>query len=90
MIDDVIITCPLGSKCEEIKDNKIHRCAWYTKIVGTDPQDSKKEYDDWKCAIAWMPILDLEVANINRINTSTLASFRNEVVDTKQSYIENK
>jgi hypothetical protein len=37
-----------------------------------------------------MPILDLEVANINRINTSTLASFRNEVVDTKQSYIENK
>ena len=26
---DVKVTCPLGSECEEIKDNKLHRCRWY-------------------------------------------------------------
>lgn len=86
MLDsEIVMTCPLGSECEEIrndKDNvpKIHRCMWYTKVIGTDPQNSNKEYDDWKCAIAWMPILQLEVANINRVGTATLASFRNDVV----------
>jgi len=32
-----VLTCPLGAKCEEIKDGAIHRCAWYTKLAGTNP-----------------------------------------------------
>ena len=33
-----VLTCPLGAKCEEIKDGAIHRCAWYTKLAGTNMQ----------------------------------------------------
>ena len=33
---EIEFTCPLGSECEEIRDNKIYRCMWYTKIAGTD------------------------------------------------------
>jgi len=79
MTIEVELTCPLGSTCEEIKDNKIHRCMWYTKIVGKDPQ-SEEEYDEWKCAIAWMPILQIEMAQTNRGQTQALESFRNETV----------
>ena len=79
MAIEIELTCPLGSTCEEIKDGKIHRCMWYTKIVGKDPQ-SEEEYDDWKCAIAWLPILQIEMAQTNRGQTQVLESFRNETV----------
>jgi hypothetical protein len=78
MHEELIITCPLGSKCTEIKDNKVHRCAWYTKIVGKDAQG--EEHDDWACAIAWMPILTIEMANTNRGQTAAIESLRNETV----------
>jgi hypothetical protein len=29
-----VLTCPLGAKCEEIKDGAIHRCALYIKLAG--------------------------------------------------------
>ena len=44
--DDIVMTCPLGSVCEEIKDNKVHRCMWFTKIVGTDP-NTGEAIKDW-------------------------------------------
>jgi len=72
---ETVTTCPLKSKCEEVKRNKIHRCAWYTKIVGTDAQGN--EHDDWNCAITWQPILQLEVAQTNRQTASSVQSMRN-------------
>ena len=51
-----VMTCPLGSKCEEIKDNAIHRCMWYIKLAGMDPTTGK-EVDEHGCAMSWMPIL---------------------------------
>ena len=76
---EVELTCPLGSTCEEVKDGKIHRCAWYTKVVGKNPQ-SEEQIDEWKCAIAWMPILQVEMSQTNRGQTHALESFRNETV----------
>lgn len=73
------ITCPLGSKCEEIKDNQMHRCAWYTNIVGKDPQ-SEEMIDKWECAIAFMPMLQIEMSQTNRGQTAALESLRNETV----------
>lgn len=75
---EIEYTCPLGSKCEEIKDNKIYRCAWYTEIKGTDGQGN--EVDDWKCAMSWQPILQVEISGTNRGQTAAIESFRNESV----------
>lgn len=76
---EVVTTCPLGSECETIKDDKIHRCAWFQKLVGKDP-NTGEERDEWGCAIAWLPILSVEMARTNVGQTSALESFRNEMV----------
>jgi len=76
---EVEFTCPLGSECEEIRDNKLYRCMWYTKVVGLDA-NTGKEIDDWSCAITWMPTLQIEMSATNRGQTSALESFRNETV----------
>jgi len=76
---DVTITCPLGHECETIKDNKLHRCAWLTEIAGKDPQ-SEETLHESRCAIAWMPLLQVETAQTNRGQTQALGSFRDEVV----------
>ena len=75
---EVHTTCPLGSKCEEIKGNALYRCAWYVQLSGTDSQGN--EHDSWKCAIAWQPILQIETAATNRGQTAALESMRNETV----------
>ena len=96
---EVELTCPLGSTCEEVKDGKIHRCMWYTKVVGKNPQ-TEEQIDEWKCAIAWMPILQVETSQTNRRQTHALESFRNEtvkrqtvfnaLVEQRNNLLENK
>jgi len=76
---EVDFSCPLGSKCEETKDGKILRCAWYIKMEGTDP-NTGKEINDSGCAIAWMPTLQIETSRTNLGQTEALESFRNETV----------
>ena len=84
----VIGDCPLGSKCEnvETRDNEqvIVTCPWYSKIVGTDAQG--EEHDEWACAIAWQPILQLEMAGTNRGQTSAIESLRNETVKGQDKF----
>jgi hypothetical protein len=76
---EVEYTCPLGSTCEEVKDGKIMRCAWYTKVMGKDPQ-STEDIENWACAISWMPTMMVEMSQTNRGQTAALESFRNETV----------
>lgn len=73
------LTCPLGSKCEEVRDGAIHRCAWFTKLQGQNPSTGES-MDEWGCAISWMPILSVEMSRTNRGQTAALESFRNEMV----------
>ena len=82
---EVELTCPLGSTCEEIKDGKIHRCRWYTKVIGKNPQ-SEEQIEDWNCAIAWLPILQVETSQTNRGQTSALESFRNETIKGQKTF----
>ena len=84
---EVEFTCPLGSECEEIKNNKIYRCMWYTKVVGEDP-NTGETVDDWSCAISWMPTLQLEMSRTNRGQTAALESFRNETVKGQSEFIQ--
>ena len=85
MAIETIITCPLGSQCEVVKDNKIHRCAWYTCLAGQHPQTGEM-IDEWKCAMSWMPIMLVENANTNRGQTAAIESFRNETIQGQQTF----
>jgi hypothetical protein len=81
---ETVITCPLGSKCREVKDNKIHQCAWLVKLAGRNPQTGE-EMDEEGCAMHWTPVLLIENANTNRGQTAAIESFRNETVQQAQT-----
>ena len=76
---DIVMTCPLGSECETIKDNKIHRCRWLTEIEGKNP-NTGAEIKSKDCAIAYMPVLLINSANEIRKNVAATESFRNAVI----------
>ena len=82
---EVEFTCPLGSECEEIRDNKIYRCMWYTKVRGTDA-NTGETVDDWSCAISWMPTLQIEMSQTNRGQSQAIESFRNETVKGQKEF----
>jgi len=76
---ETVLTCPLGSKCEEIKDNKLHRCAWFTEMKGRNPQTGEN-VDEKACAIAWLPVMQVEVAQTNRGINEAVVSMREESI----------
>ena len=78
-----VLTCPLGSKCEEIKDGAIHRCAWYTKLAGTNP-NTGEVMDEHGCAMSWIPMLLIENSMQQRSTSAAVESFRNETVSANQ------
>ena len=84
---ETILTCPLGSKCEEIKDGKIHKCAWFIEIKGNNPQ-TDEPIDEKGCAIAWLPILQIESANVTRSVHSAVVSTREENVKRQDTVID--
>lgn len=66
--------CPLLKKaCIE------HQCAFYTHVVGTDPQTGGA-MDHWDCAVKWLPVLLIEGAQQTRQAGAAIESFRNEMV----------
>ena len=79
-----VLTCPLGAKCEEIKDVAIHRCAWYTKLVGTNP-NTGEVMDEHGCSIAWLPMLMIENSMQQRSTSAAVESFRNEMTSANQT-----
>ncbi|RKZ97008.1 MAG: hypothetical protein DRQ42_10045 [Gammaproteobacteria bacterium] len=84
---ETVITCPLGSACEEIKDNKAHRCAWFIEMSGVDAQGN--DHNSSKCAMAWMPILQVEMSGTNRGQTAAIESLRNETVKRQNIAIDS-
>jgi len=76
-------TCPLGHTCEKAVDGAIERCAWYTNVKGKDPQ-SEEIIDQWKCAMAWQPILLIENTAQSRGTGAAVESFRNEMLKSNE------
>ncbi len=71
-----------GTFCPLIQgDCKKLECVWFTQIAGTHPQTGDS-FDEWGCAVAWMPILSIE--NTKRLNEvgGAIESFRNATVNT--------
>ncbi len=67
-----------GEYCPLIQKKCVgHKCAWYTNIVGTDPQ-SGQETNSWACAVTFVPILQVELANQARGTTASVDNLRNE------------
>ncbi len=74
----VQLSCPLGHKCEEARDGVIHRCAWFIKLRGTNP-NTGEELDEHGCAMAWLPVLLVETTGATRSTGAAIESLRNEV-----------
>jgi len=83
---EIVTFCPLGKVCEEIKDNKLHRCQWWKRLTGQHPQTGET-IDEWDCAISWLPILQTEMARTNRGQTAAIESFRNETVKRQEAFL---
>lgn len=79
-----VLTCPLGSKCEEIKDNAIHRCNWMIELDGTNPTNGET-IKEKGCAMSWLPILLIENSKQQRSTSVAVESFRNEMVSATEA-----
>ena len=86
---DVEITCPLGSKCEEVRDNQIYRCAWYVKIAGKDPQ-SEKEVEEWGCGIYWNVFMQMQVHQSEIMTTASIDKVANEIAKSRDEEIRTR
>ncbi len=75
------LSCPLGSKCEEVRDNTLYRCAWFIQLSGKNP-NTGEAIDEFGCAMAWVPILLIENSAQQRSTAAAVESFRNEVAST--------
>ena len=82
MTIETVLTCPLGSKCEEVRDGKVHRCAWFIQLAGRNPQTGE-QVDERGCAMAWAPILLVENCQQSRHSTAAIESLRNESVEAQ-------
>jgi hypothetical protein len=82
---EIIFECPFGAKCEEIKENKLHRCRLYCNVRGKKPQ-SEEIIDQWDCSLAWLPMLSVENSQTNRGQTQALESFRNEISKNQREF----
>jgi hypothetical protein len=70
-----------GNYCPLIKKNCIGlQCSWFTQIRGTNP-NTGEPVDEWGCAVTWMPVLAVEVAQKSNQTGAAVESFRNEVVN---------
>jgi len=70
-----------GEFCPLIKKKCVgHKCAWYTLVRGTNP-NTGQEIDEWKCAVSWMPMMAVEIAQKSNQTGAAVESFRNEVVE---------
>jgi hypothetical protein len=58
-----------------------HKCPWFTRIVGKNPQ-SEEMVDNWHCAIAVLPMLLVENAQVGRQTGAAVETMRNDVVQS--------
>ena len=84
---EVVMTCPLNAKCEEIKDNTLHRCNWYIQIAGTTPQGD--QVNERRCSMSWLPLLQLETNQGVRGVASAVESTRNVQDERQKQAIES-
>ncbi|MET3969081.1 hypothetical protein [Bradyrhizobium sp. S3.9.1] len=68
--------CPLH---REDMSKVCHKCPWWTLVRGKNPQ-SEEMIDDWRCAVALLPMLLVENAQMQRQTGAAMETFRNDMV----------
>lgn len=83
------LTCPLGHTCEKVdkETGNINRCAWFTTLAGRNPQTGE-QVDEKACAIAWLPVMQVEVAQSNRGTAEAVVSLREETIKRQDSLLD--
>src|SRR6516165_10754934 len=76
-------TCPLHK--QDVSE-VCHKCPWWTRIIGKHPQ-SEELVDNWHCAIAILPMLLIENAQVGRSTGAAMETFRNDIVDSAKGAI---
>ena len=81
-----------GDFCPLIKKDCIGlKCSWFTQMRGTNP-NTGEPVDEWGCAVTWMPIMAVEIAQKSNQTGAAVESFRNEVVkgnhENQQLYVQ--
>jgi len=84
---DTQIICPLGCECEKAVKGHVERCAWYTDIIGVNPQTGE-EMNESKCAMSLMPVMMIEQARQMRSTAAALESHRNVVKATGDAMMQ--
>ena len=79
---DADLICPLHKAAME---DVCHRCPWWFQVRGTN-KNTGDEIDDWKCAVAILPLLMVETADKIRQTDATIQGMRNEA---KTAHEEN-
>lgn len=69
--------CPFGNKCEEIKNNELHRCKMYIEVAGLHPQTGES-VSQWDCAFNWIVVVQMENSKQLRGVAAATESLRNE------------
>lgn len=79
--------CPLNGKLcvdgtrEDFPKNEVGglvKCRWWQHLAGKDPQ-SEKMVDQYDCAIAWLPTVGIEGAQMSRQTGASVDKVSNEV-----------
>ncbi|MGY3130128.1 hypothetical protein ACVWZM_000810 [Bradyrhizobium sp. USDA 4501] len=68
--------CPLH---KQDMSEVCHKCPWWCRVVGKNPQ-SEETIDDWRCAVALLPMLLIENAQMQRQTGAAMETFRNGMV----------
>lgn len=76
-----------GKFCPLVKKDCLGlQCAWFTQVRGHNP-NTGAAVDEWACAIAWMPMLQIENSQQQRQTSAAVSSFRDEVVKSQTASI---
>lgn len=75
--------CPLHKK----PVSKVcHNCEWYTYLRGQSPTGG--DVDEWSCALAFLPLLIVESAQMSRQTAAAVESFRNQMHSDNQAMLD--
>ena len=71
-----------GKWCPLIKRDCVGlKCSWFVEVRGMNPNTGEM-VDEWNCAVAWVPMMQIETSQQARQAGAAVESFRNEVVRT--------
>lgn len=79
-----------GSFCPLIKKDCIeHKCMFYTHLIGMNPQTGQPT-DEWKCAVAWLPLLLVENSNMSRQVAASMDRNNNIFVSALPDHLQER